>query len=85
MGHSLWPLNENSSSDTYGSRTTNADDQLRCNFPITLAISPSITSEELARKSLDTVFNKLLSGLGSVSFLLYFLTSFLSHKKLDAY
>ena len=47
--------------DTYGG---GGDDKFRCNFPIALAISPSIAEKENALKSLEEVLAKLQSGLG---------------------
>ena len=47
--------------DTYGG---GGDEKFRCNFPIALAISPSIAKKENAVKSLEEALTKLQSGLG---------------------
>ena len=39
-------------------------DFFSCNFPISLALSPSITTKERAVNSLQTAFTNLQSGLG---------------------
>ena len=47
--------------DTYGG---GGDEKFRCNYPITLAISPSIANKENAVKSLEAALTNLQSGLG---------------------
>ena len=46
--------------DTYGGD----DKRLRCNFPITLAVSPNLPSKENAKAALEVALEKLQSGLG---------------------
>ena len=51
--------------DSYGSSIPGSDCQLRCNFPIVLALGANITQDpSRAKRALETVDKMLQSGLG---------------------
>ena len=47
--------------DTYGG---GGDEKFRCNYPIALAISPTLPDREKAIKSIESALETLQSGLG---------------------